>query len=82
MDAVERFLTGPPRLVHLWFSVPLQAIVGEGVGKEEGGRGEFREPVVSDGKAIPLGLFLCLLPSHDELGNVGVSGPVARVFSK
>ena len=81
MEGVGRVLPGPPRLVRLWFSVPLRAVVGKGFGKEEGGRGKCRERFVGDWKAGPLGLFLCLLYFHDELGNTGVNGPLAGEFS-
>ena len=81
MEGVERVLPGPPLLVRLRFPVPLQAVVGKGVGKEEGGCGNCRKPVVGDSKAGPLGLFLCLLHCHDELGNAGFTGPVAWEFA-
>ena len=57
MEGVESVLPGPPRLVRFRLPIPLRAVVGKGVSKEEGGSGEFREPVVSDWKAVPLGLF-------------------------
>ena len=81
MEGVESFFLGPPRLVGFRFPVPLRAVVGKGVGKEEGGRGKCREPVVGDWKAGLLGLFFCLLHRHDELGNSGVASPVAGEFS-
>ena len=56
-------------------------VVGGVVDKEEGERGECREPVVGDWKAGLLGLFLCLLHRHDELGKLGVPGPVSGEFS-
>ena len=81
MEGVESVLPGPPRLVGFRFPVPLWAVVRKGVGEEEGGRGKCREPVVGDWKAGPLGLFLCFLHRHYELGNSGVAGPVDREFS-
>ena len=81
MEGFESFFPCPPRLVGFRFPVPLWAVAGKGVGEEDGGCGECREPVVSDWKAGLLGLFLCLLHRHDELGNSGVAGPVAEEFS-
>ena len=77
MEGVEIFLPGLSRLVRFRFPVPLREVIGKGVGKEEGGRGECRDTVVGDWKSGPLGLFLCLLHRHDELGNLGVAGPLA-----
>ena len=57
MEGVESVLLGPPHLVGFRFPVPLRAVVGKGVDKEEVGRGEFCEPVVGDWKASPLGIF-------------------------
>ena len=57
MEGVESVLLGPPHLVGFRFPVPLRAVVGKGVGEEEGGCGKCREPVVVYWKARPLGLF-------------------------
>ena len=81
LEGVESVLPGPPRMVEFRFPVPLREVVGKGVRDEEGGRVKCREQVVGDWKAVTLGLFLCLLYRHDELGNLGVDGPVAREFS-
>ena len=35
VEGVEGVLTGPTRLVRLWLPIPLRAVVGEGVHKEE-----------------------------------------------
>ena len=56
-------------------------VAGKVVDDEEGGCGECRDPVVGDWKSGMLGLFLCFLHCHDELGNLGVSGPVAGEFA-
>ena len=57
MEGFESVLPGPPCLVGFRFLVPLRAVVKKGVGEKEGGRGKYREPVVGDWKAGPLGLF-------------------------
>ena len=81
MEEVESVLPCPPCLFGFRFPVPLRAVVGKGVGEEEGGCGECCDPVISDCKAGLLGLFLCFLHLNDELGNSGVAVPVAGEFS-
>ena len=81
MEWVEGVLPGSPRLVGFHLPVPLRAVVGKGVGEEEGGCGKCREPVIDDWEAGPLGLFMCFLHLHDEMGNSGVNVTVAREFT-
>ena len=51
VEGVEGVLPGLPFLVCLWISIPFQTIVGEGVGEEEGGRGEGCKAIVCDWQA-------------------------------
>ena len=81
VKGVEVVFLGPPRLVVFRIPVPLRAVVGKVVGEEEGGCGEFREPVIGDWEAVPLGLLLGFFHRHDELGKLGVTITVAGEFT-
>ena len=81
MEGVEGVLPGPQRLVGFRMPVPLRAVVGKGFGQEDGGCGKFRNPVIGDWEAGLLGIFLCFLHQHDELGNLRVAITVAGEFA-
>ena len=81
VEEVEGVLPGPPRQVGFRLPVPLRAVVGKVVGEEEGGCGKCRDTFIGDWEAGPLGLLLCFLHCHDELGNLGVAIPVAGEFT-
>ena len=76
VEGIESVLPGLSHLVRLCLSIQFQTIVGEGVGKEEGGRGEGHKPIVCDWQAGTFCFFLRLLHRHDILRDAGVAGPV------